>query len=126
MIRTSFLRSLKTRKIAASSLIGSRRAQTSTASRLSLLSILAADVSKNAAILNEYLQANNLPQPSFSEDAPIDFLPSTNDQGVNDARVALASAAKDLHQLAIGPKDGIVWIANDVSKPVQTLIFLQS
>jgi hypothetical protein len=116
MIRTRILRHLKGSRSATPSLVPFRRAQTSAASRLSLLSSLAADVSKNAAILNEYLQKENLPQPSFSEDAPIDFLPSADDQVVIDARVALVSAAKDLHQLAVGPKDGIVWAANDVSK----------
>jgi hypothetical protein len=116
MIRTRFLRNLKVSNIAAPSKIAPRRTKASATSGLSLLSSLAADVSKNAAILDEYLQVNNLPQPSFSESAPIEFLSSTDDQVLHNARVALASAAKDLHQLAIGPKDGIVWIANDVSK----------
>ncbi|CCX11100.1 O-methyltransferase-domain-containing protein [Pyronema domesticum] len=72
------------------------------------LTQLAADVAKHAKILQDYIDANNLPQPAFDKDAPLDF-PVPNGIPEQDSRIALLEAAKALHDLAVGPTSLVMW-----------------
>jgi hypothetical protein len=78
------------------------------------LTELAADVAKHAKILQDYIDANNLPQPAFDKDAPLDF-PVPNGIPEQDSRIALLEAAKALHDLAVGPTSLVMWAGMNVS-----------
>lgn len=75
------------------------------ASSLSLLSQIAANISANAAKLEEYLKTNNLPQPSFGLDAPLGYENLLKDPQVARARAALVNDGKKLQLLMLGPAE---------------------
>ncbi|KAI9839066.1 MAG: hypothetical protein M1838_004401 [Thelocarpon superellum] len=68
---------------------------------------LAAEISKNATLITEYLAANKLPAPSFAADGPVDFPLPSSDGSLQAARIALLSATKTLYALTQGPTDTI-------------------
>jgi hypothetical protein len=72
------------------------------ASELSLLSQLAADISKNAAKLDEYLKTNNLPQPGFGVDAPLGHDHILKDPEAARAKAELTNAGRKLYFLMLG------------------------
>jgi len=74
---------------------------------------LADEISSQAAIVTDYVKANNLPAPSFDSDGPLDPLPSGAPSEVEEARFALMSATKKLHALARGPGESIKWLMDD-------------
>ena len=68
---------------------------------------MATEIAKLAALIlthtvkiDEFLQTNKLPSPTFHEDGPIDFGLSTE---VESARVAAIEATLRLHDLLRGP-----------------------
>ena len=63
---------------------------------------LATSVARNIAIVNDYLQANNLPFPSFHEDGPIDL--KLNPEAEK-ARITALEASMHLHDLLLGPTE---------------------
>ncbi|KAF8242344.1 S-adenosyl-L-methionine-dependent methyltransferase [Wilcoxina mikolae CBS 423.85] len=74
------------------------------------LSALAAEISKHAAILDSYIADNDLPDPSFSADGPLDFpIPSTASPELRASRTALLEATKCLFDLTTGPTTAIGW-----------------
>jgi hypothetical protein len=75
------------------------------ASNLSLLSQIAANISANAAKLDEYLTINNLPQPSFALDAPLGFESLLKDPQAAQARAALMNDGRKLQLLMLGPAE---------------------
>ncbi|PYI09331.1 O-methyltransferase [Aspergillus sclerotiicarbonarius CBS 121057] len=70
---------------------------------MTTLSDLAARITLHAKLLDEHLQSNNLPTPSFSIDAPPDFPNPDKDPRVEAARVALIEDTQTLRNLALGP-----------------------
>ena len=64
------------------------------------ISELATRISTNTARLNDYLQQNHLPLPSFDEDAPVDLGLSPE---IEEARVATVEASAQLQDLLRGP-----------------------
>ena len=70
----------------------------------SVISQLAAEISRNTSIIDEHLQSNNLPQPSFAADGPAHPIPGA-DEKLAAARHALIEATKALHALAVGPAE---------------------
>lgn len=69
-----------------------------------LLSQLADEISANTKIIVDYLKANNLPQPSFDADGPLNPI-SDVDETVSAARTALINATNTLHTLTVGPDE---------------------
>jgi len=77
---------------------------------------LAAEISKHAAVLNDYITTKNLPQPSFEKDGPpISPIPKT-ESSIEQSRVALIEASRAIHDLAMGPTESLLWTALAVSK----------
>ncbi|KAF3920378.1 O-demethylpuromycin-O-methyltransferase [Dactylellina cionopaga] len=84
------------------------------------LSELAATISANAKIVEDYIEAQGLPYPSFAADGPSDFpVPQTKEaESIHEARQALLAASKHIYDLATGPNEflrWLVWNYNDVS-----------
>ena len=83
---------------------------------MSNLKELASVISVNAALLAESLHADGFPDPSFDQNAPIDF-PILEAKGAH-ARTALVSAATEIIRLALGPADTLrdfystVWMSS--------------
>lgn len=62
-------------------------------------------IAVNTENLNSYLTTNQLPQPSFSVDAPLkSTIPQTEAEIVR-ARQEIINDTLELHQLALGPQD---------------------
>ena len=61
----------------------------------------AAEISKQATWISNYVQSHGLPIPSFSLDEPQDFL--ITDEAIQNARSALIDACRELLEAAIGP-----------------------
>ena len=68
---------------------------------VSRISDLAAEVSRSTAILDEHLSKNDLPQPSFDPDAPIDAFGGAPDH-IESARNNAIEACIELQQLLGG------------------------
>lgn len=69
------------------------------------LSDLSQQISENTAIIQNFLSSNNLPQPSLSADAPLDFpVPSTN-VAIQEARRKAMDAAKTLYDTLWSPEE---------------------
>ncbi|EPS38464.1 hypothetical protein H072_7779 [Dactylellina haptotyla CBS 200.50] len=86
------------------------------------LSELAAQISANAKIVEDYIESQGLPYPSFASDGPLKFpLPSPTTpelQKVHAARNAVQTASKHMYDLSTGPNEMLQWIVwnfNDVS-----------
>ncbi|KAF8242762.1 S-adenosyl-L-methionine-dependent methyltransferase, partial [Wilcoxina mikolae CBS 423.85] len=69
---------------------------------------LAAEISKHAAILNDYIATNNLSQPSFDKDGPLNSPIPKSESSIEQSRVALIEASKAIHDLALGPTEGLI------------------
>lgn len=61
----------------------------------------AAEISKQATWISDYLQSHELPTPSFSLEESQDFL--ITDEAIQNARSALIDACRELLEAAIGP-----------------------
>ncbi|KAK6511688.1 hypothetical protein TWF481_000596 [Arthrobotrys musiformis] len=84
------------------------------------LSELAATISANAKIVEDYIEAQGLPYPSFASDGPSNFPVPQNEETekIHEARQALLTASKHIYDLATGPNEflrWLVWNYNDVS-----------
>ncbi|KAE9993411.1 hypothetical protein EG327_005182 [Venturia inaequalis] len=77
----------------------------------SRLSELTAIISTNTKTIEQYLANNDLPPLSFDVDAAKDFpVPSTNDE-IQKARRAVVNATQELHDLMVGPREHLRWMA---------------
>lgn len=89
---------------------------TSSASRLLKLS---ETISKNTKLLNSYLIEKRLPQPSFAADGPPAGIVIEKDEPrrkeLERVKKELVTATKELHDLSIGPREGVRRLAWDVS-----------
>ncbi|PQE28730.1 bikaverin cluster-O-methyltransferase protein [Rutstroemia sp. NJR-2017a WRK4] len=70
---------------------------------LSPLEVLVQDLNKNTTILNGYLRANKLPEPSFERDAPIINLSPDAPEEAQVAKEKLLSSTLQIFQLVSGP-----------------------
>lgn len=85
------------------------------ASKLGCIAQLASEISANAAILDEHIRSNNLPQPSFDVDAPEEIeIPSTEEHIVR-ARNRLQDAAQSLNMLLTPPRERFRYMPANVS-----------
>lgn len=88
-------------------------------SPLSRLIKLSENISRNSKLLSSYLVEKRLPQPSFAASAPPDGITIPHDEPtrkkLDQARRELASATKELHDLSVGPREGVRELAWSVS-----------
>lgn len=63
---------------------------------------LAKDILANATSVDGYFKSNNLPQPSFDTDGPVDF--GIKSVEVEACRIAAIEASIELQDLLLGPK----------------------
>jgi len=76
---------------------------------------LADEISENTKILTEHLASNGLEAASFDVDGLDEFPISTNDEIPFKARLDLIAATKELHDISLGPKESLRYLAWDVS-----------
>lgn len=85
--------------------------ETATTSRIAELShIIAAETKK----VEDYLASTSHPALTFAEDAPAD-LQAPRDADVQTARRNVVNATQELHDLMVGPREKLRWMAWDVS-----------
>lgn len=83
---------------------------------------LSSEISKNTAIIDQYLKDNNLPQPSFDNHEPIwdkDF-PAE----IQQARIAVQDAATELSELTMGSRKLLSQAANRGATNMDTIYSL--
>lgn len=89
---------------------------------LEKLTTLSNEISKNTKILTDYLSSKGLEAASFDVDG-LDAFPISPDDGEPfQARLALIAATKELHDVSLGPKEGLRYLAWDVSIPSALLL----
>ncbi|KAI5464567.1 putative O-methyltransferase [Mariannaea sp. PMI_226] len=76
-------------------------------SSVSQLIQLAKKITEEAEKLDKYIKANNLPEPGFGVDAPVDFPPLPDD--IQNSRQEIVYATDKLGQLVRGPREQIRW-----------------
>lgn len=80
--------------------LGRKSSAFSSPNMTSEIAELGASISRNTAFVNEYLQTNHLPLPSFHEDGPTDLKLSPD---AEKARIAALEASIQLNDLLRGP-----------------------
>ncbi|KAK3671767.1 hypothetical protein LTR78_008312 [Recurvomyces mirabilis] len=83
---------------------------------------LAADITKNAAIVSDFLDKTNN-HFTFDTDSPPSF-PKTASEDVTAARMQLIYAARQLQFLALGPTESLQWFALSGAPDTTTLQWL--
>ncbi len=91
---------------------GTARPSTGKPSTSSLVE-LAAIITKETEKLDRYLQESGSPMPGFDVDSPMEF-PKLPDE-IERSREEVLRATKELGDLVTGPKEGVRWMAWDVS-----------
>ncbi|KAI1212023.1 putative O-methyltransferase [Annulohypoxylon truncatum] len=66
---------------------------------------LSVRIATNTARVNDYLSANNLPQPSFDVNAPLQFVISPSEPEVAAAHQAVLHDCRELRDLMLGPRE---------------------
>lgn len=66
---------------------------------------LAQRIATNTARIDEYLNAQGLPQPSFAIDAPLKSIIPENEVEVAKARLEVLNDTLELHRLLLGPRE---------------------
>lgn len=82
------------------------------------LTKLAAELSAQAKVLQDYLEANKLSGLSLDKDAPIDAPFDLADLKIQGARAALIQTSKLIHDLTLGPKDIMLERTANVRSPL--------
>lgn len=86
-------------------------------SSLKRITALSDEISKNSKILTDYLGEKGLEAASFDVDGPDEWPISPSDEEPFKARLNLIAATKELQDLSLGPKEGLRYLAWDVSTP---------
>ncbi len=84
-------------------------------SSLKRITALSDEVSKNSKLLTEYLASKGLEAASFDVDGLDEYPINPNDEEPFKARLDLIAATKELHDLSLGPKESLRYLAWDVS-----------
>ncbi|KAL6864006.1 S-adenosyl-L-methionine-dependent methyltransferase [Trichoderma novae-zelandiae] len=74
---------------------------------------LAQQIAAKTKIITDHLTANGLDAASFDVDGLAEFPISQDDEGPYEARLDLISLTKELHDIALGPKEGLRYLAWD-------------
>jgi len=69
------------------------------------MTLLAQKISENTAIITEYLTSKGLEAASFNVNGLAEFPIPQEDQVPFKARLELAAATRELHDIAVGPKE---------------------
>lgn len=85
------------------------------ASSLQKLTHLATAIAKNTTILTDHLAAKGLQAPSFDIDGLIEFPVSSSEETPWKAREELIRDTMELHDLVVGPREGLRGLGWDVS-----------
>lgn len=97
----------ETNGAAASSSSKLSKAEAASTKAPSRMVALAQKIAKETEKLEAYMKDNNLPMPSFDEDAPADFPKLPED--VLKSRQEIIFATKELGLLAHGPRESLRW-----------------
>lgn len=81
---------------------------------LDRMTSLSNEIAKNTKIIMEYLSSKGLEAPSFDVNGLDEFPISPNDEVAFKARLDLITATKELHDIALGPKEGLRYLTWDV------------
>lgn len=76
---------------------------------------LSNDIAKNSKIITDYLSSKGLEAASFDVNGLDEFPIAPSDEVPFKARLELIAATKELHDVALGPKEGLRYLAWDVS-----------
>ncbi|CAG8977344.1 hypothetical protein HYALB_00011358 [Hymenoscyphus albidus] len=77
------------------------------------LTTLSESIAKNTKILTDHLQAKGLEAPSFSFDGLVEFPVSPNEEDPWRARQELIRDTRELNELIVGPKNGLMGLGWD-------------
>jgi hypothetical protein len=82
---------------------------------LERMTSLSTGIAKNTQILTDYLKSKGRDAPSFDVDGLDSFPIDPSDGEAVKARMELVSMTKELHDIALGPKEGLRYLSWDVS-----------
>lgn len=75
---------------------------------------LAKSILEDAQTIENFLTANDLPQPAFDLAGPKEFPVGVENTEIHATRHRLIDSTKELRDLIIGPKDSIKWMIMNV------------
>ena len=95
--------------------MGNTLASPATESPLGRLTTLSKEIEVKTRVLTDNLRANGLEAPSFHPDGLADFPLAQLDSEAREARMEVIALTKELHDLTLGPREGLRTLAWDVS-----------
>lgn len=78
------------------------------------MTTLADEISENTKIVTDYLASQGLDAASFDTDGLAEFPIPPEEEVASKARLRLVAATKELHDISVGPKEGLRCLAWDV------------
>lgn len=72
-------------------------------------------IAKNTKIVDDFLNAEGKPALSFAVDGPSDFPVPSSNTDIQHARRVVVNATQELHDLMVGPRESVRWMAWSVS-----------
>lgn len=78
------------------------------------MATLAHEITEKTKIITDYLSRNGLEAASFDVNGLAEFPISPKDEEPYQARLELISLTKELHDISVGPKEGLRYLAWDV------------
>jgi len=81
---------------------------------LERMATLAHEITEKTKIITDYLSSNGLEAASFDVNGLAEFPVSPKDEEPYQARLELISLTKELHDISVGPKEGLRYLAWDV------------
>jgi len=78
------------------------------------LSELATTIAENTKIATHYHTSKGLSAPSFDVDGLDEFPIPDGDKEAFAARLNVIAATKELHDLTVGPREGLIYLSWDV------------
>lgn len=82
------------------------------------ITTLSQQISENSKLLTDYLTSKGLDAASFDVNGLEDFPISPNDAEAFKARFELVALTKELHDISVGPKEHLRYLAWDVSSRI--------
>lgn len=79
------------------------------------MTTLSEEISAKTKIITNHLTAKGLDAASFDFNGLVEFPISQDDEEPYNARLDLIALTKELHDIALGPKEGLRYLAWDVS-----------
>jgi hypothetical protein len=78
------------------------------------ITILSDQIAENTKIITDYLESKGLEAASFDVDGLDSYPIPPSEEAPFKARLKLINLTKELHDLALGPKEGLRFLAWDV------------